>query len=190
LRNDHAFTLIEVLIAVLIVSLVFGLLLESVTQNLKDLGRSRADSRAAQLGVDRMRELKLALEAGEKLEDGVQEGVFAEPDEDMKWQITVTPQTLPLPADYPGELPPSPLFAKANEPPAAPQAGLEPPLRLVQVRVWTGDEDPESVEPLVVLLAAPPDPTKLQQQPQTPNAQNGQVPPGTQKPATGQKSKK
>jgi prepilin-type N-terminal cleavage/methylation domain-containing protein len=165
-RSDQGFTLIEVLAAVLIVSLVFGLLLESVTRNLADLGRARAESRRALLAADRVRELKAELEAGEKLEDGVKDGVFDEPDSDMKWQLTVTPQTLALPADYPGELPPSPLFGKSNEPPRAGNPAEEPPLRLVQVRVFAPDEDPESAEPFVVLLAAPPDPAKLTQRQQ------------------------
>lgn len=183
------FTLIEVLAAVLIVSLVFGLLLESVTRNLADLGRARAESRRALLAADRVRELKAELESGEKLEDGVKDGVFDEPDQDMKWQISVTPQTLALPADYAGELPPSPLFAKSNEPPRPGNPGEEPALRLVQVRVYAPDEDPEGVDPFVVLLAAPPDPARLaqarqpaaggeagaQQQPQQPsgNSRNG-----------------
>jgi prepilin-type N-terminal cleavage/methylation domain-containing protein len=163
--SDTGFTLIEVLIAVLIVSLVFGLLLESVTRNLSDISRARAGARSAQLAADRVRQMKLSIETGEKLEDGVKDGVFEEPDEDMHWEMRVTPQTLPLPADYKGELPPSPLFAAPNEPRprADTETGAEPPLRLVEVRVFSADEDPNSVDPFVVLLTAPPDPGQLQQ---------------------------
>jgi prepilin-type N-terminal cleavage/methylation domain-containing protein len=166
LRSDSrrdGFTLIEVLAAVLIVSLVFGLLLEAVTRNLRDLSRARTEARAAQLAEDRLRDLKIELEGGEKLEDGVQDGVFEDPDSDMHWQITVSPQTLALPADYKGELPPSPLFAVPNEPPPATAPGQQAPLRLVQVRVFPEGVDPESVDPFVVLLASPLDPARLQQ---------------------------
>jgi prepilin-type N-terminal cleavage/methylation domain-containing protein len=176
-RSD-GFTLIEVLAAVLIVCLVFGLLLESVTRNLHDLSRARAEARAAQLAEDRLTALGGELATGEKLEDGVKQGVFEEPDADMHWQISVTPQTLALPADYKGELPPSPLFAVSNEPTRAATPGQEPPLRLVQVRVFAEGVDPESVEPFVVLVTRPPDPARLQQlqqqqqqqQPNDPNA--------------------
>ena len=172
------FTLIEVLAAVLIVSLVFGLLLESVTRNLHDLSRARNEARAAQLAEDRLRDLKVELESGEKLEDGVKEGAFEDPDADMRWQITVTPQTLALPADYKGELPPSPLFSASNEPPRATAPGQEPPLRLVQVRVFPEGVEPESVDPFVVLLASPPDASRLQgAQPGQPGA--GANPTGT-----------
>lgn len=176
MRSDshgEGFTLIEVLIAVLIVSLVFGLLLESVTRNLADLSRARAGARASQLAADRLRDLKVTLEAGEELEDGTKEGVFEAPDDDLRWQISVTPQTLPLPPDYKGELPPSPLFAAANEPPRAPQPGEKAPLRLVQVRVFADGDDPDSVDPFVVLLTAPPDAAKLQQLQQQPGAAAG-----------------
>ncbi len=157
------FTLIEVLIAVLIVSLVFGLLLESVTRNLADLSRARAGARASQLAADKVRELKVLLESGEKLEDGVKEGSFDEPDQDMRWQISVAPQTLPLPPDYKGEISPSPLFSASNEPRRPTKPGEDAPLRLVQVRVYAPGDDPEAFDPFVLLLTAPPDPARLQE---------------------------
>ncbi|MFI5316943.1 MAG: prepilin-type N-terminal cleavage/methylation domain-containing protein [Myxococcota bacterium] len=157
------FTLIEVLAAVLIVSLVFGLLLESVTRNLKDLSRARAETRSAELAEDKIAELRAELETGEKLDDGVTEGVFNSPDDDMHWQVGVVPQKLALPADYKGEVPPSPLFSAANEPPQKLAPGQEPPLRLIEVRVFAKDVDPASVDPFVILLTTPPDPARMQQ---------------------------
>jgi prepilin-type N-terminal cleavage/methylation domain-containing protein len=169
--DSSGFTLIEVLAAILIVSLVFGVLLESVTRNLADLGRARAEARAAQLAENRLRDLRDQLDNGEKLEDGTKEGVFEEPDSDLHWQITVLPQKLTLPPDYKGELPPSPLFDAPNEGAPKPTApGQEAPLRMVQVRVFTADQDPESVDPYIALVTAPPDAARLgqlqQQQPQ------------------------
>jgi len=189
------FTLIEVLAAVLIVSLVFGLLLESVTRNLADLSRARAEARAAQLAEDRLRDLRAELASGTKLEDGVTDGQFDAPDQDMHWQIAVTPQSLALPAGYRGEMPPSPLFYATSGPPRVPapapssreggDTGPQEPLRLVEVRAYPEGTDPQSVEPFVLLVTGPPDTSQLQQpgqpgaQPQQsdPNALGGQRPP-------------
>ncbi|HTO71622.1 MAG TPA: type II secretion system protein [Myxococcota bacterium] len=187
------FTLIEVLAAVLIVSLVFGLLLESVTRNLAALSRARSEARAMQLAEDRLRDLKADLASGTKLEDGVTDGSFDEPDQDMHWQIVVTPQTLALPPDYRGEVPPGPLFvspaaaARQSPPPslsqtpgsnaAGPQTPEEP-LRLVEVRVFRQGDDPQSVEPFVLLVTAPPDTSQLGQSPTT----NPSAPAGTGNP--------
>jgi prepilin-type N-terminal cleavage/methylation domain-containing protein len=159
------FTLIEVLAAILIVSLVFGLLLEAVTRNLRDLSRARAEARAAQLAENRLRDLRADLDVGTKVDDGIKEGVFDAPDDDLHWRITIVPQKLLLPADYRGEMSPSPVFqdpAGAHMPAPAPTAPPvpgqdpnEPPLRLVQVRVFTENQDPDGVEPFVVLLTTP-----------------------------------
>jgi prepilin-type N-terminal cleavage/methylation domain-containing protein len=183
--DARGFTLIEVLAAVLIVSLVFGLLLESVTRNLHDLSRARNEARAAQLAEDRLRDLKAELAAGTPIQDGITDGLFDAPDQDMHWQISVTPQTLALPPDYRGDVPPSPLFYAANGPPRPPvqpppptaegganvNTGPQEPLRLVEVRVFPDGSDPQTVEPFVLLVTAPPDASHLQQQ--GGNPQNG-----------------
>ena len=189
---DPGFTLIEVLAAVLIVSLVFGLLLESVTRNLADLSRVRAEARAAQLCEDRLRDVRMGIAAGTRLDDGVTDGTFDEPDQDMHWQIAVTPQTLALPAGYRGETSPSPLFSTGNAPPRVPPptppsshepgdaSASQEPLRLVEIRVYPQGSDPQTVEPFVFLLTGAPDTSQLQQgtngtSPQTdPNALGGQ----------------
>ena len=150
----------------LIVSLVFGLLLESVTRNLADLGRARREAHATQLAEERVRELQYEQSGGTELENGTTEGAYEPPDDDLRWQITVSEQSLVLPEDYPGDQPPSPLFALAGAAPAPnPTAtpGQPPPLRLVTVRVFPADAEPESVDPFVLLLTAPTDPARLQQ---------------------------
>lgn len=147
----------------LIVSLVFGLLLESVTRNLADLGRARLEARAMQLAEQRVREVEQEIKAGTPLEDGVTEGTFDEPDNDLRWHVTVSEQTLALPDDYPGKESPSPLFTAAGAPAPAPVTGQVPPLRLVEVRVFPLEVEPETVDPFVLLVTAPPDPARLQQ---------------------------
>jgi prepilin-type N-terminal cleavage/methylation domain-containing protein len=182
-EGERGFTLIEVLAAVLIVCLVFGLLLESVTRNLRDLSRARQEARAAQAAEDKVRELEIVLASGEKIEDGVREEPCSSVgDEDLICQTIVAPEKLALPADYPGELSPSSLFSAAHEPPRATQQGQEPPLRMVQVRAYTAETDPNTVEPFVVLVVAPLDDAALQQlqqqqqsQQQTPGQQDGTI---------------
>ncbi len=150
----------------LIVSLVFGLLLESVTHNLADLGRARLEARATALAEQRLRELEIELAAGTPVELGVSEGAYEPPDDDLRWHITVSAQTLELPADYPGKTSPSSLFTKAGSSGGAPPgaaAGAVPPLRLVEIRVFPSDVEPETVDPFVYLITAPPDPARLQQ---------------------------
>jgi prepilin-type N-terminal cleavage/methylation domain-containing protein len=179
-RGERGFTLIEVLAAVLIVCLVFGLLLESVTHNLRDLSRAREEARAAQVAEDRVRELEVILASGEKLEDGVrEEPCSAQGADDLICQTIVVPEKLALPADYPGELSPSRLFSAGNEPPLAPQPGQEPPLRMVQVRAYPPETDPNTVDPFVVLVVAPLD-AATRQQLQQQQQQSQQQTPGEQ----------
>jgi prepilin-type N-terminal cleavage/methylation domain-containing protein len=175
--NGHGFTLIEVLAALLIVSLVFGLLLESVTHNLADLSRARAEARGAQLAENKMRDLRADLEVGQEIKDGITEGVFDAPDNDLHWQIAIMPQSLVLPPDYKGELPPSPLFKVTGGPqPATASSDKDKePLRMVEVRVFGENTDPNTVEPFVILLTSKPDDSQLQQLQQ---GQNGQGQPG------------
>jgi len=158
-----------VLAALLIVSLVFGLLLESVTTNLSNIGRARREARAMRLAEQRARELQDDILTFGALDDGTTEGVYEEPDDDLRWQVSVTPHTLDLPADYPKKDPPSPIFAVASTPPAprstSPDAPAAP-LRMVEVRVFEADADPNSVEPFVMLLTAPADEARLYQEQQ------------------------
>ncbi len=144
---------------------MFGLLLESVTRNLSDIGRARFEARSLQFAELRAREIELELASGAVVEDGVSEGAFDPPDEDLQWHIAVSPHTLQLPDDYPGEKAPSPLFALPGAQPASGTAGADvpPPLRLVEIRVFAVDDDPNDAEPFVLLVTAPPDAALLEQ---------------------------
>jgi hypothetical protein len=155
-----------VLAAVLIVSLVFGLLLESVTHNLADLGRARLEARGNELAEQRLRDLEVEIATGVAIELGVSEGAYEPPDDDLRWHITVSAQTLDLPADYPGKVSPSSLFTLAGSSRGAatpPAPGEVPPLRLVEIRVFPADVEPEDVDPFIYLVTAPPDPARLQE---------------------------
>ncbi|MBM4334945.1 MAG: type II secretion system protein [Deltaproteobacteria bacterium] len=162
-RSRDGFTLIEVLAALLIVGLVFGLLLESVTANLDDLGRARLEARATQLAEERARQLAGEISAGAEIEDGETEGEYEPPDADLRWHVNVSEQTLELPEDYPAEVSPSPLFAVPGAARPAALPGRVPPLRLVEVRVFAVEDEPESATPFVLLVTAPPDPARLEE---------------------------
>lgn len=179
--SRDGFTLIEVLAALLIVGLVFGLLLESVTSNLDDLGRARFEARATQLAEERARQIAGEIGAGAAIEDGESEGEYEPPDDDLRWHVNVSEQTLDLPEDYPSEVSPSPLFAVPGAPRPAPSPDRIPPLRLVEVRVFAADAKPESATPFVLLVTAPPDPARLA----TLRQQREQAPPA-KTPATGE----
>lgn len=176
------------LAALLIVSLVFGLLLESVTTNLSNIGRARLEARAMQLAEEKARDLEYEIANGAVVEDGTSEGDYEEPDEDLHWHVSVSAHTLDLPVDYPGKESPSPLFAVAGsgEPPRARGPDDPPaPLRLVEVRVYGADADPNDVDPFVLLVTSPPDPGRLAQlqqerQKQVPKAPNGSMQPPPQ----------
>jgi hypothetical protein len=177
-----------VLAALLIVSLVFGLLLESVTTNLSNLGRARFEARTMQLAEQRARQIELDIASGAAIEDGITEGVYEEPDDDLRWHISVSAHTLDLPADYPGEQSPSPLFALAGSAqPVRPSGPDAPPpaLRLVEVRVYGADAEPEDIDPFVLLVTSPPDAARLAQlqqerQQAIPQLPDGSTPPPPQ----------
>ena len=142
-------------------SLVFGLLLESVTTNLSDIGRARLEAHATELAEQRARELEIEIADGKPFEIGVTEGAYEEPDDELRWHITVSEHTLDLPADYPGKEPPSALFARPGAAPAPVAAGETPPLLVVEVRVLPLDAAPESADPFVLLVTAA-DPARAQ----------------------------
>jgi hypothetical protein len=75
----------------------------------------------------------------------------------------ISEQTLALPDDYPGAQSPSPLFAAAGATPRPAAPDQVPPLRLIEVRVFPVDVEPETVDPFVLLVTSPADPGRLQQ---------------------------
>ena len=117
-RGERGFTLIEVLAAVLIVCLVFGVLLESVTRNLRDLSRAREDAHAAQVAEDRVRELaarnrRRRQDRGRRERGALLRGAH---DQDLAtcFRRSSRPRSWCSRPTIPGELSPSPLFTAAR----------------------------------------------------------------------------
>jgi prepilin-type N-terminal cleavage/methylation domain-containing protein len=150
-RKD-GFTLIEVLVAAFVASLVFGFLVSWMAQNLRAVGRAREQQRALQLAEQRARDFDLELRQSGLVEPGVENGEFPDPDSDLGWEIAVEPLQLALPQGYDLETSPSPLFE-----PVGRQAEQEdPPLHRVTVRVFSlEDRDTDLVAPFVFFGVVP-----------------------------------
>jgi prepilin-type N-terminal cleavage/methylation domain-containing protein len=172
--GEHdGFTLIEVLVAAFVASLVFGFLVSWMAQNLRSVGAARAQQHALLLGEQRARDYDLELRQSGLVEDGVEHGEFADPDSDLGWEVRVEPWHLPLPADYDRDASPSPLFESARRQREVP----EPALHRVTVRVFALDDpDTDLITPFQLFGVVPG---------QSPQAAGGVTGPGAIDPATG-----
>jgi prepilin-type N-terminal cleavage/methylation domain-containing protein len=151
-RRPSGFTLIEVLVAAFIASLVFGLLVSWMARNLSAVGRAREQQRALLLGEQKARDFDLELRQSGLVEPGVENGEFPDPDGDLGWEVSVEAWQLALPADFDLEQSPSPLF----EPTSRQPKNDKPPLHRVSVRVFPLDRpDVDLIEPFVLFGVVP-----------------------------------
>jgi type II secretory pathway pseudopilin PulG len=148
MRRREGFTLIEVLLAFVVMSTMLTALVVMVSQNVARLARAQERAEARDLAEDRARELL----GGEVLpEIGIEEGVFDPPDDHLAWQLIVEPYTLPLPPGHEEQRKLSSLFAEPSTIPDAPQPSV---MRAV-VRVFPAEGDPAEAEPFVVFAVEP-----------------------------------
>jgi type II secretion system protein I len=152
-RRRAGFTLIEVLVAVFVFATVVGALVSLVATNLARLGDARRELHATLLAEERMRELEAGAADGTLPDLGTSEESFAEPDDELAWQLVVEPLSLPLPPERADQPVPSSVFAATDGRFAATPSSV----RRVELRVFLAEEGPESVDPFVALLVAPPD---------------------------------
>jgi prepilin-type N-terminal cleavage/methylation domain-containing protein len=151
-RRQAGFTLVEVLVAAFVASLVFGVLVAWMAQNLAAVGRAREQERALMLGEQRARDFDLELRQSGLVEPGVETGEFPEPDADLGWEVTVEEWHLPLPADFEQDAAPSPLFESTARQPT----NTKPPLHHVSVRVFKLDQpDVDLIAPFVLFGVIP-----------------------------------
>jgi type II secretory pathway pseudopilin PulG len=157
-ERSAGFTLIEVIAAVLMVGLVFGVLISWVTTNLRAVERSRRENEASQLAEQRARELQFELLQGAVPDDGTDRGEFApaagaaDAEPEYGWEVTVEPYQIPLPPDSEGVEPASALFVS----PGAPGISEDSPLKRLSIRVYALDRDDEDlVEPFVLFGVQP-----------------------------------
>jgi prepilin-type N-terminal cleavage/methylation domain-containing protein len=152
-RRQAGFTLIEVLVAAFVASMVFGLLVSWMARNLAAVGRARAQQHALLLGEQRARDFDLELRQSGLVEPGVENGEVPDPDSDLGWEVTVEPIHLRLPADYDQDASPSPLFEPTSR--QQPESA-DPPLHRVSVRVFRLDDpDTDLIAPFVLFGVVP-----------------------------------
>jgi prepilin-type N-terminal cleavage/methylation domain-containing protein len=149
--RQSGFTLIEVLVAVLLLGLVVGSLVVSVQQNLSALAGAREDLERLRLAEGRLRELQEDVAAGTPPETGHTEGTFPAPDDGYAWDLAIDPFLVPLPPGVDGDIQLSSVF------PPGETSGVtvQPSVFRVEYRVYPVDSKPEEAEPFVLLLVKP-----------------------------------
>lgn len=183
--HRHGFTILEVLVAIFVVGTVLSAIVALVGTNLSQLARVRSEIDRSRLAEERLRAIESDLTGGLEVRDGIEEGRFDPPNEDLAWRTSVSPFSIPLPA-LDGGLADAPSLASAlfTSPSSAVSAPASAPaIRLVEVRVYREADGPERaavlewlhVEPYVALETEPPEET-------TPTPE--QTPPGSEAPAS------
>ncbi len=161
------FTILEVMLAVFVLTITIGGLLEMVRDHLKHLANARRDLTASVEAEHRVRELQLAARDGILPDVGRTDGIVDDHDY-LHWELIVEEASLPRPADDVEGPPSSSLFAepralrrraRRRADPDVP----EPSLLRVTVRVFQeGTEDPEKIPPYVAYIVRPPDDSLLE----------------------------
>lgn len=151
-RSDPArgFTLLEVLIALTIFSMVMGMLLQTVSQNIRALSSAEREIELMELAHDRIRQIQAEAGTGQIPELGDSAGAFNPPWEDLRWELLVERFAMPLPEDLSLA---RVQRAEESSPVFGDGEGVgDSPLRLVVLRVY--DEfGNELIDPFVVLAA-------------------------------------
>jgi prepilin-type N-terminal cleavage/methylation domain-containing protein len=181
------FTILEVMIAVFVLGITVGGLLQSVQDHVARLADARRDLAAAGEAESRLREVQSAARDGILPDLGRTDGVVDEPHDYLHWELIVEEDSLPRPEGDDLAPPSSSLFAEPGpsipggrrRDPDVPEASL---LR-VSVRVYPeGTEDPERVPPYVAYVVRPADLSSLEAlseraelapQPESPTLQQG-----------------
>ena len=140
------FTLLEVLLAVFFVALLMGGLVAASTQTVRDLSRTRDRIEANRLAEERARALAAEMRSGVLPDIGTTEGSFEEPNEHLRWELTVESYTVPHAEPLSEDTPSSTIFAEASTAPGAPQ----PSVRRVTLRVFQEGFEPESGDAFVL----------------------------------------
>ena len=165
MNRQEGFTLIEVMVAALVLVLGLGIVLSATKESLIRLADSNREIAATRLGEERIREIQADVPSDELLEVGTTEGHFEGEDEEFRWVLHVESYSIEL-AEQPDKSPEelealratSTIFAL--ETPADPDA-LEPSIRRVTLHVLAEDEEEEDVLPFVIFLVEPPNPEAL-----------------------------
>jgi len=152
--REAGFTLLEVLIAFTVLSIVMSAMANIVGTTLARLGSTRIDQEAVRLGEQKMREITALAGSGEPPKVGVEEGVFEGTDtQGLSYAFTleVEPYAVPLPEGFkPEQVRGSGIFTGREAAGNAP-----PPIRRVTLRVYPEGDLPERALPFVLFLTEP-----------------------------------
>ncbi len=154
--SNAGFTLVEVLLAVVILATVGTTLSTLVMEGVHNLGEARAKMEAIELGEDRLREIQEAARGGELPELGSDEGDFEEGSA-YHWVLNVEPFSLPLPENAPEGPPTSSLFVQGST-----QQGANQP-SILKVSFWVLQEGQETEDrvPMEIFVVEGPNETQL-----------------------------
>lgn len=148
-ERSAGFTLLEVLIALVVFTTVMGGLLSAVSQGVRALGAAEREVALMELAQEQIRQIQSDAETGQAPELGEREGFFAEPYEQVRWQLVVEYFAYPLPermsyAELAAARERSAIFADS--------VGQPTSLRLVVLRVF--DESGfELLDPFTILTS-------------------------------------
>ena len=145
------FTLLEVIVAVFVLAIGMGALLTAVQQHIARLADAQVELRVLEIAEQQMRAIQAAAESGVLPEVGRSEAAFDEPDSDFVWELEVTRYKLPAPAGFHEDVPLPSVFSDAP----AGTGQVAGSLRLVSLRVYPAEADPERFPPLIAILADP-----------------------------------
>lgn len=148
----EGFTLLEVLVALFMFATVVGVLVSAVSTHIARLADAKGELRTMRRAEERLRAIETDARLGAAPEFGTTSGQFDGPDDDLSWELSVEPLVLPRPEELEGvRLAEDSIFS--SEPPRRGAPGEDPRLRLIVVRVFPTEGDPEEAEEFSILLA-------------------------------------
>jgi type II secretion system protein I len=151
MSRARGFTLLEILVAIFVFATVMGGLISLVQSNLAQLWRARTQLEASELAEHRMRQIESEARAGVLPDIGTSEGTFEPPGDYLAWTLQVEPYALPVPPELEKRSDRSSVFERRD------RASTEVPgMRRVMLRVYPVGEEPESVDPFVIVVLEPP----------------------------------
>ena len=152
-ERAQGFTLLEVIIALTIFSTVMGMLLQTVSQNVRALSAAEREIELMELARERVRQIQSDAASGQPPELGSSAGAFDSPWEHLRWELLVEPFAVRLPntvieARLESVETSSRIFGSDDG-----ETGADSPLRLVVLRIYDEFGD-EPIDPFVILTAA------------------------------------
>ncbi len=159
------FTLLEVMIAVLVLGTVFGALLQLMNGHLARLADARQELAEAGLAEARLREIWTVAESGTLPKAGRSSGTFDPPYDYVQWELVVAEAQIPLPEELEADAAASSLFGRRIAPGAREEKRPEA-LSLIQLQFTVFQDasaEPNSLMPYRLYLVKQPKKRKFRE---------------------------